>query len=150
MLIVKQMNTILLAFDGSENAKRALDMAIDLATKYKAKLIVVEVVDIHSINNALSPRGPSIDVTRIIGDLRAEAAGDVEQCLRLAQEKGLEADGDVLEGDPTSEILRHSGEIKADLIVTGSRGLSLWKRLLMGSVSHRIVSESKVANLVVR
>ena len=44
MLIVKQMNTILLAFDGSENAKRALDMAIDLANQAldKAKQNIVE------------------------------------------------------------------------------------------------------------
>jgi type IV secretory pathway ATPase VirB11/archaellum biosynthesis ATPase len=41
-------------------------------------------------------------------------------------------------------------DAQASTLVTGSRGLSLWKRLLMGSVSHRIVAESKVATLVVR
>jgi len=144
------LKKVLLAYDGSENAKRALDMAMDMASRYKAKLVIIEVVDIHSISYVLSPHGPSFDVARVIGDLRAKASGDVKQCIKIAEENSLESDGDVLEGDPASEILRYSVEIKADLIITGSRGLSLWKRLLMGSVSHRIVSESKVATLVVR
>lgn len=144
------LKTILLAYDGSENAKRALDVAMDMAAKYKAKFVIVEVVDIHSISFSLSPHGPSIDIGRVIEDLRAKASGDIKQCIRLAEENGLDADGDILEGDPATEILGYSGEIKADLIVTGSRGLSLWKRLLMGSVSNRIVSESKIATLVVR
>jgi len=144
------LKKVLLAYDGSENAKRAMEMAIDIASHYAAKLIIVEVVDIHSISYVLSPHGPSIDIDRVIGDLRAKASGDIKQCIKIAEENDLEADGDVLEGDPATEILRRSGELKADLIVTGSRGLSLWKRLLMGSVSHRIVSESKAATLVVR
>jgi nucleotide-binding universal stress UspA family protein len=144
------LKKVLLAYDGSENAKRALEMAIDIASHYAATLTIVEVVDIHSISYVLAPHGPSIDIDRVIEDLRAKASGDIRQCIKIAEENGLEADGDVLEGDPATEVLRHSGEMKADLIVTGSRGLSLWKRLLMGSVSHRIVSESKVATLVVR
>jgi len=144
------LKKVLLAYDGSENAKRALEMAIDIASHYAATLTVVEVVDIHSISYVLAPHGPSLDIDRVIEDLRAKASGDIKQCIKIAEENGLVADGDVLEGDPATEVLRHSGEMKADLIVTGSRGLSLWKRLLMGSVSHRIVSESKVATLVVR
>jgi len=142
--------TILLAFDSSENARRALNVTMDLASKYKSKLYVIEIVDTYSINIAQLPKDSSFDVVRAIRDIKAKASGDVKQCIKLAQERGLEADGDVLEGDPASEILRYSGEIQADLIVTGSRGLSLWKRLLMGSVSNRIVSESRVATLVVK
>ncbi len=36
---------IVVAYDGSENAKRALDVAIDLAKRYEAKLTIIEVID---------------------------------------------------------------------------------------------------------
>ncbi len=142
--------TVLLAFDGSENARRALDVALDIASRYKAKLYAVEVIDIHSMNLADLAKDSSFNVAGAIREIKAKASGHIKRCIVLAQEKGLEADGEVLDGDPASEILRYSGEIGADLIVTGSRGLSSWKRLVLGSVSNRIVSEAKVATLVIK
>lgn len=141
---------ILLAYDGSENARKALSVAIDLASKYKAKLFIVEVVDTNTISISDLSRASSLSVSRIVEEIKSKASGDVKECIKLAQDNGIEADGDVLEGDPASEILRYSEEIKADLIVTGCRGMSKWKRLLIGSVSSKVVSESKVPTLVVK
>jgi len=141
---------ILLAYDGSENAKNALNVAIDLASKYKAKLFVIEVVDTNAISISDLNRASSLSVNRVIEEIKSKASGDIKECIRIAQNNGVEADGDVLEGDPASEILKYSEEIKADLIVTGCRGMSRWKRLLIGSVSSRVVSESKVPTLVVK
>jgi len=141
---------ILLAYDGSENARKALNVAIDLALKYKAKLYIVEVVDTNSISVSDLRGASSLDINRIIEEIKTKASGDIRECIKLAQSGNVEADGEVLEGDPASEILRYCEEIKADLIVTGCRGMSRWKRLLIGSVSSRIVSESKVPTLVVK
>ncbi|ABL78863.1 universal stress protein [Thermofilum pendens] len=140
---------ILVAYDGSEHARKALEVAVDLASKYGAKLFVVEVVDSKSLTSSLR-EVPSLDVGRVIAEIKSKASVDVRECLRLAQSRGVDAEGDVLEGDPASEILRYAEEVKADLIVTGSRGLSLWKRIFIGSVSSKIVSESKVPVLVVK
>ena len=141
---------ILLAYDGSENARKALNVAIDLALKYKAKLFIVEVVDTNSISVSDLRGTSSLDINRVIEEIKTKASGDIRECIKLAQDSNIEADGDVLEGDPASEILRYCEEIKADLIVTGCRGMSRWKRLLIGSVSSRVVSESKVPTLVVK
>ncbi|MGB9759216.1 MAG: universal stress protein [Thermoproteota archaeon] len=141
---------ILLAYDGSENARKALNVAIDLALKYKAKLFIVEVVDTNSISVSDLRGASSLDINRIIEEIKTKASGDIRECIKLAQDSNVEADGDVLEGDPASEILRYCEEIKADLIVTGCRGMSRWKRLLIGSVSSRVVAESKVPTLVVK
>ena len=124
-------------------------MAIDLASKYNAKLYIVEVIDTEYLATLISGTS-SLDAGKIIEELRVKVSADVRECIMLARSKGVEADGEVLEGDPATEILRYSEEIKADLIVTGSRGLSKWKRLLLGSVSNKIVSESKVSTLVVK
>jgi len=141
---------ILLAYDGSENARKALNVAIDLALKYKAKLYIVEVVDTNAISVSDLRGTSSLDINRVIEEIKTKASGDIRECIKLAQSSNVEADGEVLEGDPASEILRYCEEIKADLIVTGCRGMSRWKRLLIGSVSSRIVSESKVPTLVVK
>lgn len=141
---------ILLAYDGSENARKAFNVALDLALKYKAKLLIVEVVDTNSVSISDLRKVSSLDINRAIEEIKSKVSGDVKECIKLAQERGIEADGDVLEGDPASEILRYCDGVNADLIVTGCRGMSRWKRLLIGSVSSRIVSESKVPTLVVK
>jgi len=141
---------ILLAFDGSEHARKALNVAIDLALRYNAKLLVVEVIDLHTVNLAEATNISSYSISKAIEEIKSKASGDLRECIRIAKESGVDVDGEILEGDPAAEILRYSEEKNVDLIITGSRGLSRWKRLLMGSVSNRIVSEAKVATLVVK
>jgi len=55
-----------------------------------------------------------------------------------------------LEGDPATVILDYVSKSGADLIVTGSRGLSAIKRLFLESVSSRLVHESKIPVLVMK
>ncbi|MBO3803345.1 MAG: universal stress protein [Candidatus Brockarchaeota archaeon] len=141
--------TILVAYDGSENAKKAFDSAIELAQKFQSKLVVVGVVEVPVLNT-YGAFARTCNVIEVVKEIRAKVSADIERCVGLAREKGLDADGKTLEGDPATEILRHSKEINADLIVTGCRGLSTWKQLLLGSVSHKVVSESKASTMVVK
>ena len=56
----------------------------------------------------------------------------------------------LLEGEPVTEILRCAEYEKADLIVMGSRGLSQFKRLLIGSVSHKLTELAPCPTLTVK
>jgi len=56
----------------------------------------------------------------------------------------------MLEGDPAAAIVEYADKIGADLVVTGSRGLSSIKRVLLGSVSTGIVNHAKRPVLVVK
>ena len=49
------MKRILLAYDGTEHARRALDMAADLAKRYEAPLSVVSVIPIHAGRAPIDP-----------------------------------------------------------------------------------------------
>ena len=65
-------------------------------------------------------------------------------------ELGWHAAATVSVGDPEREILSAAKSWKADLIVTGSRGLGTLRRLLLGSVSHNLLMHSHSSLLVMR
>ncbi|MGC8949097.1 MAG: universal stress protein [Thermoprotei archaeon] len=137
-------NKILVAYDGSDYAKRALDVAIDLALKYNAKLFIVEVADKDIfIKAGVSP------FSNVLNAIVEKAKKDVEEATDIARSKGVNSEGIVLEGDPASMILEYTNTINADLIVTGTRGLSTFKKIFLGSVSSRIINEAKKPVLVV-
>ncbi len=137
-------NKILVAYDGSDYAKRALDVAIDLALKYNAKLFIVEVADKDIfIKAGVSP------FSNVLSAIVEKAKKDVEEATGMARSKGVNSEGVVLEGDPASMILEYTNTINADLIVTGTRGLSTFKKIFLGSVSSRIINEAKKPVLVV-
>jgi nucleotide-binding universal stress UspA family protein len=63
---------------------------------------------------------------------------------------GIEATPVLLRGDAATEILEHVQENKIDLIVAGSRGLSQMKRLLLGSLSRKLVHYASCSVLIVK
>ncbi|ARM75701.1 universal stress protein [Acidianus manzaensis] len=137
---------ILVAYDGSSHAKKALDIAIDLAKKYEAKLDVIEVVD----SSVFAGAGLAPVPSDVIESIYNRAKADIEDAKKAAKDKGIDAEGVVLEGDPATAILEYTNKNNVDLIVTGSRGLSTLKRIFLGSVSTRIVQEAKVPVIVVK
>ncbi|BCU66575.1 universal stress protein UspA [Sulfolobales archaeon HS-7] len=137
---------VLVGYDGSSHSKKALEVAVEIASKFDADLYIVEAVDTATIIGM----GQSPIPQELIDQLFSRAKDDVKQASELAKGKVHSVSGEVLDGDPANAILEYAERVKADLIVTGTRGLSTWKKLFLGSVSSRIVSESKVPVLVVR
>ena len=119
-------------------------MAIDIARKYGSRLYIIEVVD----PAALIGLGVSPVPQTVLDQLYQKAKSDIEEARKRAAD--LETEGQVLEGDPATSILEFVDKVKADLLVSGSRGLSTLKRLFLGSVSSRLVSEARIPVLVVK
>lgn len=134
---------ILVAYDGSEKAKKALEIGIDLAKKYYSKLYIVEVVDETVFRN--SGILPPLEA---IEELRKKAEKDIQEAYKKAQ--GLDVVAEVISGDPASSILEYASNKGIDLIVVGSRGLSTFKKILLGSVSSAILNNSTISVLVVK
>jgi len=138
---------IVVAYDGSENAKRALDVAIDLAKRYEARLTIIEVID----TSVLVGMGLGPIPSEVINEMYNKAKKDVEEAKEKAINSGVKnVEAVNIEGDPATTIMDYAGKAGADLIVTGSRGLSTVKRIFLGSVSSRIVHEAKIPVLVVK
>jgi Universal stress protein UspA and related nucleotide-binding proteins len=138
---------IVVAYDGSDHAIKALSTAIELAKAFNSKLDVVEVVD----TAALLGMGFAPIPSEVIAQIYNKAQNDVEQAKKKAQEAGVkDVTSQVLEGDPATSIIEYASRNGADLVVMGSRGLSTFKRLILGSVSSKVVQESRVPVLVVK
>ncbi|MGB5202119.1 MAG: universal stress protein [Sedimenticolaceae bacterium] len=62
---------------------------------------------------------------------------------RLIGDSSVQIEQAVLTGDPATAILDHAEKVNAPLIIMGSRGLSRFSEMLMGSVSHRVLHHAK-------
>ena len=140
-------NKILVAYDESEVAIRALKMAADLAVHNpEAHVDVVYVIPISLLDESQMQSFQDIlDMMISDGeDLLADAVKTMGEALEPRTDSLL------LTGtNPASEILKLLDQRDYDLVVLGSRGLSGLKEYI-GSVSHKVIHGSKVPVLVVK
>lgn len=132
---------ILAATDGSQDAVRATEAASDLAKRSGAELHVVHVW--HDV------RGFAHDFVK--RELRRQGQEILDEQVERIRAAGVEVEGAHLRGGRTSgEVIALGDEIRAGLLVVGSRGLGTVQRILMGSQSEEIVHHARVPVLVLR
>lgn len=133
---------ILLAVDGSEHSLRAVPVAGHLARRYEGEVIVLHVRE-HELT-----WGADIDI-----ETDHEAAKLVDDVVRELKEQGTNVRGEVVRvphGNAAKAIVDTAHREGMGLIVMGSRGLSEWGRLLMGSVADKVMHLAECPVLVVR
>jgi nucleotide-binding universal stress UspA family protein len=133
------MKTIVVGFDETEPANRALERAAELAQAFSAKLIVTSVAPV------LVGRSGPVDVVDSPEDHRQE----LRHAAAFLAERGLEVEYDLALADPADHIVRLADARSADLIVVGTRELNLIQRLLGMSVSDRVERKAHCDVLVV-
>jgi nucleotide-binding universal stress UspA family protein len=138
---------ILVCYDGSDNATRALQTAITMAKEGDGELSIV----VAASTLGYPPRYRD----RYYSDLRKvtlhHAKEQLSEALETAKIGGVpSAQGKVAEGHPADMILTRAVDVKPDLIVVGRRGLGGVQRFLLGSVSSAVVIHSKCDVLVVK
>lgn len=147
-----ELRHVLLAHDGSAHAERALEFATNLPLPAPAEVSLVHVVrplqfvsDISGLTN--------YHFYEALEAAEAERWAQGETIVRAAADR-LEAAGrrsttEVLEGDPATRILEAAEAREADLIVAGARGTSLIERLVIGSVTDRLLKKAPCSLLIV-
>ncbi len=70
--------------------------------------------------------------------------------LKTITDKSLQISSEIIQGSPAQVIVDEAEHWGADLIIMGSRGLGIWNRLLLGSVSNAVVHHAKCSVEVVR
>lgn len=143
---------ILVPYDGSAHAKKAMAQAADLAAAGEGtKLYIV------SVCNMVSAMSNFDQVSIAEGCLTSKLSEDLEaQCRRdLKEAAAIVPEGVAHEtvfeiGSPGPVILSIAEDKGCDLIVMGSRGLGPLKGIFMGSVSSYIVSRGKYPVLIVK
>lgn len=149
---------ILVAIDGSEPSNHALEQAIKIATKFKAKLVMLAV-----IQRVMIPIFPDEG----FGGVPLSAAKDMAQyqdkmrlvyqnVLEEAQAKikedhpELEVESILKEGRPSATITDYAENDGVDLIVMGSRGIGGYTGWILGSTSRKVVDSCTKPILIVK
>ncbi|WP_157018930.1 universal stress protein [Mesorhizobium xinjiangense] len=142
---------ILLPVDGSEPAKRAVQLGADVAKHYEAELTVLCVYRHHS------PLEASLSMVRPYNPetpdkaLREYAKGVVEEAAGELTELGFKNVPQVVKrGPPARTIVKYAQENDFDLIVLGGRGVGDVEGFLLGSVSHKVTSLAQCPCLTVK
>lgn len=145
MTAAKGFHRILVAVDGSPVALRAVEQAVRLAKEGGGELAAVHVVPT-----------PPFDVPGGLADFFEQARANSRRWLKdvetLAQQAGIPLRTEVIVGASSvaDAVLGYAETMSADLIVTGTRGRTPSRRILVGSVASAIVEYARCAVLVVR
>ncbi len=146
------ITSIVVGFDGSEAAERALRMACGIAQKFDARLEVCHTPLDETVSYAAEAIsgfyvGPTALRDELLHDAATEMAARARQVLADA---GLpQVNVHIDHGDPADNLLARADAVQADLIVTGRRGLGDLRGLFLGSVSHEVSKRAKCACLTV-
>ena len=141
----KLYEKILIATDGSEYTKNAIEYGIDLAKNTGAKLLTIYVVDTAAF--ASIPMDAAWESMYEL--LKQEGDLAIKYVAQRAESEGLKAEGNLIEGHPADEIIKYSENNSVSLIVMGTLGKSGLDRFLLGSVAEKVVRNSKIPVLVV-
>jgi nucleotide-binding universal stress UspA family protein len=143
---------ILVAVDGSENARKAAEVAIDISRRYSANLFVLHVIP-NSAPVMITVSAESQRIGQELVDL-AKKNGEkwIHEIVAGAQEQNVKVRGEIVDNVPSvvKTILEYASEWRIDLITVGSRGLGGFRRMLLGSVSNGLVTHAPCPVLVVR
>jgi len=138
---------ILVGYDGSENAKRALSRAVALSTGQGSAIrVVVAVSTVMTVYGPTAPYYPPGFPEQIM----KEGQKLLEAALSTVKDAGRAVSGSVEDGHPSEIILRLAESEGADLVVLGRRGISGIERFLLGGVSSSVVNHSKCDVLIVK
>jgi len=141
---------ILVAVDGSNPSFNASNYAIDLAKRYDAELIVLNIVSpvpYSQFEYANIGRMKEIETME-----KEKAQQKLDKVKQKATEKKVSVKTDVLikYTSVVKEIVEYAEKMKIDMIVIGSRGVTGFKKLLLGSVASGVVTYSHCPVLVVK
>ena len=147
------MQQIIVAYDGTESAKRALERGADIAKAFDAKVIVTSVASLlHSGPRAdqqfelhsTPTSGPEIQ-----RDSLADHVAELADATAFFAERGVEAESVAVAGDPASAIVSLAEQRKADLVVVGTREAGLAERVVRHSVSQQVAKKVHCDLLIV-
>ena len=171
--------SIVVGYDGSAHARKALEMGAKLAASEQARLGIICVVDTNhvklpaelrdmgEVEHIIEPMPrmvvdfeqmpPALTSTIAKSQLESQRAmlqyADhlASEAARHAREYGApDVEAITASGDPAEEVVEYASKRNADLIVCGRRGLGRVKQLLLGSTSHKIAQLAGCSCLTVK
>lgn len=152
--------TILVAVDGSEQSKKALNYALELAEKFEGKVTLIHVyssvvpitpsMDTISTPPTIPPHASPAIAAKLAEEVKQNAERILDEAEHVVKKRGVSVEKVLREGDAVREIAAVAQEGKFDLVVVGHRGLSKLRELFLGAVSEGVSHKAPCPVLIVK
>lgn len=144
-----KLKKILYPTDFSESSLAALPYALSFARDFKARLILMHVVNEQIFSEGLSL--PRLSAPEALGqELAAEADRQLRMLIPAGERAGLDVEHVILRGMPFLEVIRYAKANDVDLIVIGTHGRSGMEHIIFGSTAEKVVRKAPCPVLSVR
>jgi nucleotide-binding universal stress UspA family protein len=137
---IKAINKILVGYDFLPNSKEALNVATELAERFKSEVFIV-----HADTDA-----SLIHLSSIYNKVKEKKIKLLEEIISKIKEKNIPVKYEILEEKPVEAIIEEIEKYNPDLTVVGKRKSSKFKAMFLGSTAMKVVKESKKSVLIVR
>lgn len=134
-----KINKILVATDFSENASKAMETAIDLASHFEAELIVLHAFNVEIPIASPMMSGGYVLPAGFFEEIAKQARQEVEAAAKEITDRGVKATGIALDEPAGMAIIDEATRQGVDMIVMGTRGLTGLKHLALGSIADKVV-----------
>jgi nucleotide-binding universal stress UspA family protein len=145
----RQVQRVLLAFDGSPGAWAALAQAIDIAVGQHALLTIAGVVDEPTVWTGFGP--VTMPMTREM--LQRDLERDMQRKLAAARDEvpaTVSVTTQLLHGRPARALAALAESGRYDLVVAGPRSAGRFRRMLGASVTHSLLTRCRTSVLAVK
>lgn len=146
------MKKMLIAYDGSEASKKAIDMALKCSDK-EDEITLLTVIPAELAESSFTKMLlPTIDLSQIVksGTFKEKAMDTLSKVAKEIESNIEKVNLAVESGDPADEILLSAKKRESDIIIVGYKGYGKEGRFLLGSVADKVVRHASVSVLVVR
>ncbi len=144
------MTIALIAFDGSENAMRAIDEVLDSMDTSKLHVHLLYVYEPVQINEVAFNKEPVLDMLSIKKAREEAGLALLTPAKARLESAGIAFDAHIRNGNPAEVITDFSREYHCNLIVMGTRGMGTIKNLLLGSVTSKVIHLTEKPLLLVK
>jgi nucleotide-binding universal stress UspA family protein len=138
---------VLVATGGSPWSDKAVEYAIGLAKDYGLELVILHVIT-DTPPYFIAEAGTSMD--QVLEGNEEAGRRILEETVQWATEAGLRCETELAWGRVPEVVCRVAHERECDLIVVGSRGLTGFKRLMLGSISNAVAAKAPCPVLVIK
>jgi len=148
------MNRVLLATDGSQHSQLATQLLMNLTLPNKCEVIVVTALQSHLVSSnketKLTFQNDEELLTRLQKEEDQHAKRIIARVENQFKNRGYTTMSEILKGGAAESVLKAAYKYDPDVIVLGSRGLTVIKRLLLGSVAERVARYANSSVLIGR
>lgn len=143
--INESFERVIVPVDGSKRSKKAANIGCFLAKSTNKKIVFIHVIEIPATS---FPPGEQPYMPKITDEIREQGKNLLQDYKNLCADEQVSIHTEIPEGIPYQEIINFAN--KDDLIILGSKGHSTFERVLIGSVSEKVLHHSESSVMIVR